>query len=164
MPSLGCWIAALVASASCSVACAGPPRCPAATTIVVNTRSHQLTLCEQGRSVRTLPIAIGGGGTDKRREGDRKTPLGSYGLDAARSSAKFHRFVGIRYPTPEQAARGFTGSAVGIHGPSRKYGWLSSARNWIDWTDGCIAVATDEDIDELVAWMARAGARTVEIQ
>lgn len=164
MHTIGPCVAAFVAIATCSIACAGPVRCPAGSTIVVDTQSHEMTLCERGHAVRTLPVAIGRGGTDKRREGDHKTPIGSYGLDEARPSAKFHRFIGVRYPTPEQAARGFTGSAVGIHGPSRKHSWLGGIRNWFDWTDGCIAVETDEAIDELAAWMEHAGARTVEIR
>jgi murein L,D-transpeptidase YafK len=161
---LGSRVAALVATASSSLACAEPIRCAATATIVVETRSHRMALCEHGEAIRTLPVAIGGGGTDKRREGDRKTPLGSYGLDPVLPSTKFHRFIGIRYPTADQAARGFTGSAVGIHGPSRKHSWMGSVRNWIDWTDGCIAVATDEEIDDVAAWLARAKARTIEIR
>ncbi len=142
---------------------AGPPRCPRDPAIVVDTTRHVLGLCEAGHVVRELPVALGGGGVGKRREGDRKTPLGSYALGAPRVSAKFHLFVPIGYPTRDQAARGLTGGDIGVHGPSRRASWLGRLRNWFDWTDGCIAVACDGVIDELASWIERVHARQIRI-
>ena len=54
---------------------------------------------------------------------------------------------------PISAENGYTGSAIGIHGPSRIFaraGWMNTVA---DWTEGCIAVASDEAIDEIAAWM-----------
>jgi murein L,D-transpeptidase YafK len=141
---------------SCASLHASPLKCPNdVAAIVVDTESHRMGLCEAGLPVRELPVAIGGGGVDKQREGDRKTPLGSYPLAAPRDSSKFHRFIEVGYPTREQRAEGRTGGDVGIHGPSRKHPWLGKVRNWFDWTDGCIAVASDEAIDQVVSWMTQ---------
>lgn len=146
-------------------AIASPISCPRdAAAIVVDTSAHRMSLCEAGVAVRELSVAIGTAGVDKRREGDQKTPLGSYPLSAPRPSDRFHTFILIGYPTAEQRAKGMTGSAVGIHGPSRKHSWLGRMRNWVDWTNGCIAVSTDKAIDEVAAWMTKTGARRVVIE
>lgn len=146
-------------------ATASPIACPRdAAAIVVDTNAHRMALCEAGVAVRELSVAIGTGGVDKQREGDQKTPLGSYPLSPPRASARFHTFILIGYPTAEQRANGLTGSAVGIHGPSRKHDWLGRTRNWVDWTNGCIAVATDEAIDQVAAWMTKTGAHRVVIE
>lgn len=130
--------------------------CPRDTAIVVDTAAHRMTLCQAGSAVHQYRVAIGRGGIGKAREGDRKTPLGSYPLAAPRASAKFHQFIEVGYPTPAQRAQGLTGGDIGIHGPSRTYAWLGRLRNHVDWTSGCIAVATDDAIDEIAAWTARA--------
>ena len=145
------WLLVLAMSAT---AYADP--CPRDTTIVVDTSSHRLSLCAAGSAVHEYAVALGRGGVGKAREGDRKTPIGSYALAAPRASAKFHQFIAVGYPTRAQRAQGLTGGDIGIHGPSRKYAWLGRLRNHVDWTDGCIAVATDGAIDEIAAWMVRA--------
>jgi len=157
-------IAVLLVFAACGISHASPscPRDPAA--IVVDTREHRMTLCEVGVAVRDLPVAIGSGGVDKQREGDRKTPLGSYSLASPQLSDKFHKFLLIGYPTADQRARGKTGGDVGLHGPSRKHDWLGRLRNWLDWTDGCIAVATDEAIDQVARWVTEKHARRIVIE
>jgi murein L,D-transpeptidase YafK len=147
-----------------SAATAHADPCPSDTAIVISTAAHRMTLCEGGHAIHEYRVAIGGGGIGKQREGDRKTPLGSYSLATPRESVNFHQFIEIGYPTAEQRDRGFTGSAVGIHGPSRKHAWLGRLRNYVDWTDGCVAVSSDDAIDEVAAWAARAKPARVIIE
>jgi len=138
------------------------PCAPGETAVVVDTRRHRLTLCEAGQARESFPVALGSGGVDKRRVGDNKTPLGTYGLGAPRASQDFHLFVPVAYPTPAQARLGFTGSAIGIHGPPRGFsGVLARIPVRVpDWTAGCIAVRTDAEIDRIGAWLrARKGPR-----
>jgi murein L,D-transpeptidase YafK len=123
-----------------------------------------MALCESGKLVREVSVAIGSGGVDKRREGDRKTPLGRYPIGAPHDSARFHRFIAVGYPTPAQRAGGRTGGDIGIHGPPRTYAWLGGARNWVNWTAGCIAVASDEVIDQVASWVVARRASVVVIQ
>jgi len=99
-------------------------------------------------------VALGRGGLDKTRQGDGRTPLGTYSLGAPRPSTRFGTFIPIGYPTPEQSARGFTGRDVGVHGPERRARWLGSLSTWIDWTAGCVATGTDDEI-ALVASFVR---------
>jgi hypothetical protein len=135
------------------------------TAIVVDTTAHRLYLCAGGAAERTFAVALGANGVDKRRAGDNRTPLGVYALGTPRASASFHRFVPVAYPTPAQARAGFTGSAIGIHGPPQ--GLADAARLQAlvatDWTAGCIAVATNDDIEAIVRWLDQHGVRVVRL-
>ncbi len=139
-------------------AAAGPDSaCPAEGPLVlVDTSSHTLSLCSEGRPLARFRVALGRGGLAKTREGDGRTPLGTYALGPPRPSARFGTFIPIGYPTPAQRARGFTGRDVGIHGPHRRAAWLGSLSTWMDWTAGCVATGTDEDLAVISAFV-RAG-------
>jgi murein L,D-transpeptidase YafK len=123
--------------------------------VVVATNDHVLWLCENGRPTASYRVALGRGGTDKRVQGDNKTPLGIYPLGAPRPSARFGTFIPVEYPTPEQRRQGFTGTDVGIHGPDRRFRWAGRMNAWFDWTAGCIALATDEDLQSVAAWVQK---------
>jgi murein L,D-transpeptidase YafK len=136
---------AVRASAAELVALRSP--CPSRGEVVaVVSRKRELWLCQEGAPVARFQVAIGRGGVDKRRKGDGRTPLGSYTLGAPRPSARFGLFIPIHYPTPEQAAKGFTGSDLGIHGPPRGLTEPEYPTTAIDWTQGCIATGLDFDI------------------
>jgi hypothetical protein len=133
------------------------PRAPcdaaAGRLVVVDTAAHTLWLCSDRRVVGRFEVALGRGGLDKRREGDGRTPLGAYALGSPRPSARFGTFVPIGYPTAGQRARGFTGRNVGIHGPDRRATWLKRLSTWIDWTAGCVATGTDEEMRAIAAFV-----------
>ncbi len=129
--------------------------------VVVETRAHTLWLCSEHRAVARIRIALGRGGLDKAREGDGRTPLGTYALGAPKTSSRFRTFIPIGYPTAEQRARGFTGKAVGIHGPDRRASWLGALSTWIDWTAGCVATGTDDEIAQVAAFVRDRSPRVV---
>jgi L,D-peptidoglycan transpeptidase YkuD (ErfK/YbiS/YcfS/YnhG family) len=135
------------------------------TAIVVNTSGHRLHLCRDGAREQTFTVALGVSGVDKRRQGDNRTPIGVYPLGAPRASQSFHRFIPVAYPTPAQQRAGYSGSAIGIHGPPR--GFEAAARLAAlvatDWTAGCIAVASDGDIERIVGWVDAHRVRTVRL-
>jgi hypothetical protein len=149
--SLAAALALLLGSA---VDAAADP-CPArGTLVVVDTAQHRLWTCEGGRATAEYRVALGSGGVGKERQGDAKVPLGDYALGPPRGSRLFHTFIPVGYPTAAQRRRGFTGSAVGVHGPARGWEKMPSAANTAsDWTLGCIAVGSDEEIDRIAAWM-----------
>jgi len=128
----------------------------------VRVSAHSLDLCQDGRSLGSHRVALGTGGTGKRVQGDGKTPLGLYPLGAPRPSPSFGTFVPVGYPTPAQHKLGFTGSAVGIHGPPR--GWVGALSTTIDWTAGCIALGTDAEIESISAWIRTRRVRAVRIE
>jgi len=131
----------------------------------VDTRTHQMHLCSAGKIDRSFAVALGTRGVGKQREGDNRTPLGHYGLGPPRASSNFHIFVPVRYPTPAQARMGFTGGAIGIHGPPRGYGTMAQLAMLVaqDWTAGCIAVATNDDIEAVAAWVRARDVKDVRL-
>lgn len=104
--------------------------------IVVDLRNHSLALCDKDAVVETFGVRLGRGGIGKIREGDGKTPVGTYALGQPRPSNRYGTFIPIGYPTEEQRRRGYTGSAVGVHGPARWLKWLGSLVNTFDLSDG----------------------------
>jgi murein L,D-transpeptidase YafK len=155
----------LAATATTSTAAAADPPCRSEeTAVVILTDDHELTLCEKGRAGETYGVALGSGGVGKRKEGDNKTPLGAYTLQPPRASEPFGTFLEIGYPTREQRKKGYTGGDVGIHGPKRGVRFLGSLGTLVDWTRGCIAVATDREILQIAAWVNRLNVAVVRIE
>ncbi|HSI04824.1 MAG: murein L,D-transpeptidase family protein [Myxococcota bacterium] len=134
------------------------------TEIVVDTAAHHMVLCDKGEQKAEYKVALGSGGIGKEREGDAKTPLGVYPLHQGRPSSSFHTFILLGYPTKEQRAKGMTGSAVGVHGPARGYEQLGELNVATDWTLGCIAVSSDEQIDFIAAWMKKARCTRIRLE
>jgi murein L,D-transpeptidase YafK len=150
-------LALFTPSSSPSPPAQSSPCAPHETAVVVDTRTHQMHLCAAGKVEHSFAVALGARGVGKQHEGDNRTPLGRYGLGPPRASRNFHIFVPVGYPTAAQARMGFTGGAIGIHGPPRGYSTLAQLAMLIsqDWTAGCIAVATDDDIDAVATWVRR---------
>jgi murein L,D-transpeptidase YafK len=121
--------------------------------VQIDTASRVMSLCRSGREEASFRVAVGRNGVDKRIEGDERTPRGRYSLSAARASNRYHLFLAVGYPTGEQAKRGYTGGAIGLHGPHAAFTWLGHATVWPDWTMGCIAVGTRAEIEEAARWV-----------
>ena len=148
----------------------GPPvaadeRCDALDArVIVFLERHALLLCDRGKTIETFGVRLGRGGVGKTREGDGKTPVGTYPLGEPRPSNRFGTFIPIGFPTDEQKKAGYTGSAVGVHGPPRWVKWLGRLVNTFDLSDGCVGVARDEEIERIATWVRTASARTIELR
>ena len=103
--------------------------------------------------MRTFGVRLGKHGVGKRREGDGKVPIGRYPLGAPRHSDKYGLFIPIQYPTPAQRKAGYSGGSVGVHGPHRRVRWLGRLTNLFDTTDGCVGIATDDDMKAIADWV-----------
>jgi len=134
------------------------------TAVVVRTREHRLYACEVNEVVASYGIRLGRKGTGKTKAGDGKTPLGTYRLGVPRPSKKYGIFIPVGYPTTEQRRRGHTGGAIGVHGPLRSVRWLGRAVNWFDTSDGCVGLATDDEMEALADWVRAHGARTITLE
>jgi hypothetical protein len=121
--------------------------------VVVRTAAHALLLCDGDAQHARYSVSLGAGGVGKRREGDERTPLGAYPLGPPRASKSYGTFVPVGYPTTEQARQGFTGGAIGIHGPPRAFARLGGLSTVSDWTAGCIAVGSDAEVEAIAAWV-----------
>jgi hypothetical protein len=135
--------------------------------VLIRKEARALGLYSGATLVKEYRVALGPDPLpDKEREGDGRTPLGEFYLCTRLERSRFHRFLGLSYPAPEDALRGLDsrlvnrfqyrailaaharkrlppwntplGGAIGIHG-----GGSGS-----DWTAGCIALE-DGDIEEL---------------
>jgi murein L,D-transpeptidase YafK len=140
------------------------PCATSSTAVVVDARLARLWLCERGHAFKQYAVAVGSGGVGKNAEGDKKTPLGDYSLGRPRGSKEFGIFIPIGYPTDAQRTKGVRGSGIGIHGPKRRFAWAGHANVWLNWTRGCIALATDAEIREIADWVRIHKPRTVHIE
>lgn len=125
--------------------------------IVVEKKQHRLSVLSKGDLVKTYKIALGGNPNGpKEREGDNKTPEGTYQIDTRNYNSYYHLSLHLTYPNERDrkwakklgVAPGGGISIHGLHGFMHA-GDLSTA---VDWTDGCIAVSNEaiEELDQLV--------------
>ena len=165
LPILALALLVSLSSSSSPSPSSSSPCAPRETGVVVDTRAHRMHLCAAGELHHTFAVALGTRGAGKQREGDNRTPLGRYGLGPPRASKDFHIFVPVGYPTPAQARLGFTGGAIGIHGPPRGYSTLAQLAMLVsqDWTAGCIAVASDADIETVATWVRKQEVKNVRL-
>ncbi|MCI1753958.1 MAG: L,D-transpeptidase family protein [Flavobacteriales bacterium] len=96
---------------------------------------------------------------DKRMQGDKRTPEGTFTFRSKRRPHKWHVFIHIDYPNAESRRRfadrkasgeipanAAIGGEVGIHGvPDGMDEWITTGQ---DWTFGCIALK-NTDVDEI---------------
>jgi murein L,D-transpeptidase YafK len=100
------------------------------------------------RLVQDFYSTLGKNGTDKLREGDRKTPLGVYHVTARIPGSRLPDLYGwgafpISYPNEWDRMAGRTGYGIWLHGvPSDTYARAPRA------SDGCVALA-NTDMAEL---------------
>jgi murein L,D-transpeptidase YafK len=121
--------------------------------LVVLKSAHRLLAYEQGRLLKTYRVSSGFRSGPKLREGDLRTPEGSYLIDRHNGASRFHRALHVSYPSPGDLRRArASGSSPGgdimIHGLPNGLGWVGRAHLLANWTAGCIAL-TDPEIEEL---------------
>jgi len=137
--------------------------------VVIRKKARELSLYDGSKQLRRFPVVLGQNAAgDKEKEGDRRTPEGTFYICSRNGTSKYHKFMGLSYPAPPDAARGLKsrmisraehdaileahrkrecppwktalGGEVGIHG-----GGIDR-----DWTLGCIALDNGA-VDELWA-------------
>lgn len=135
--------------------------------IVVLKSERQLQLWSHGKMLRSYKVALGPHplGT-KEREGDGRTPEGTYTVVRHNPKSQFHLSLRLSYPNDADRARAARlgvqpGGDIMIHGLPKGYGWVGAAHTQHDWTAGCIAV-TNAEIEEI--YRAVADGTPVEIR
>jgi len=122
--------------------------------LVVYKSQHKLVLLSRGKEVLSYKIALGADPVGpKTRQGDHRTPEGSYILDAQNPASHFYKAFHISYPNSKDTANArklgaSPGGDIMVHGLAKEYAWVGKSHVLHDWTDGCIAV-TNEEMDEL---------------
>ncbi len=122
--------------------------------IVIEKGARTLSLFRGGHVLKTYKIALGPNAKGpKERQGDGRTPEGTYVIDGRKRESAFHRALHISYPNPEDRRRArmrgvSPGGDIMIHGLPKGMGAIGKAHLLKDWTQGCIAVTNDE-IEEI---------------
>ncbi|MGA8752357.1 L,D-transpeptidase family protein [Candidatus Deferrimicrobium sp.] len=122
--------------------------------ILIEKSTRRLMLISQGEVLKSYKIALGGNPIGpKERQGDNKTPEGTYVIDARNRDSRFHLSLRISYPNERDKKRArelgvSPGGDIMIHGIKNGFSWVGDAHTGVDWTKGCMAV-TDQEIEEI---------------
>jgi len=122
--------------------------------ILIEKKERRLTLISKGKVLKTYKIALGGNPEGpKERQGDNKTPEGTYVIDSRNRGSRYHLSLHISYPNEKDKKRAkqlgvSPGGDIMIHGIKNGFSWAGDRHTEVDWTKGCIAV-TDEEIEEI---------------
>jgi murein L,D-transpeptidase YafK len=90
--------------------------------VIVIKSARTLTLMDHGKVLKEYKVSLGGAPAGaKTRQGDHKTPEGSYLLDRRNEHSQFYRSIHISYPNKEDRARAqklkvSPGGNIMIHG------------------------------------------------
>lgn len=135
--------------------------------ILVDKSDRKLYLLKADEILRSFDISLGmlpeG---PKRRSGDRRTPEGSYRIEAKRSESDYFLALKVSYPNEADRARARKlgvdpGGQIMIHGMPNDLKMSASRYVGWDWTDGCIAVSNSDMLD---IWLATAVSTPIEIR
>lgn len=122
--------------------------------ILIEKKARRLMLISKGEVLRTYRTALGGNPNGpKERQGDNKTPEGTYFIDSRNKDSHYHLSLHISYPNERDKKRAkelgvSPGGSIMIHGIKNGFSWVGDHHTEVDWTKGCIAV-TDEEIEEI---------------
>ena len=141
------------------------PAFATADSVIVLKGERKLLLMKGSEVLKTYNVSLGGNPVGpKIRQGDSRTPEGTYLLDWHNANSQFHRSIHISYPNPGDMARArkigaAPGGDVFIHGLPNDY--RGPSEHLGDWTHGCISVSNAE-IDEI--WRAVPDGTPIEIR
>lgn len=116
--------------------------------IVVDKAARRLSLIQNGAVVRVYTVALGfqprGG---KLRQGDGRTPEGTFRINRRNAASAYHLSLGLDYPQPADIARARAGGYdpggdIMIHGQPNALPETVKVPG--DWTAGCIALTNAE--------------------
>lgn len=122
--------------------------------IVVDKSKRKLDLYHKNEIVKTYTVALGFAPVGhKLKEGDGKTPEGTYQICQKNSQSRYHKSLRVSYPSQEDQKRAKEkrvkpGGDIMVHGLGKEFSFLGKAHILSDWTLGCIAL-TNEEIEEI---------------
>ena len=163
----------LVSLVLASLLAASLTAAPEALSILVLKAERRLEVHRGAQVVRTYRIGLGHTPTGtKRRQGDGRTPEGTFYVCVKNPRSRFHLSLGLSYPTPADAARGLREGLVtqaqhdailAAHKNRTTPPWNTALGGEVfihgngsgsDWTLGCVAL-DDADMDELYALVGK---------
>jgi lipoprotein-anchoring transpeptidase ErfK/SrfK len=128
--------------------------------IIIDKSDYELNLYDSKGWYGTYPVVFGNNSlADKKMEGDRNTPEGTFRISSKRIHDKWYRFMAIDYPNKESwekfnqrkamgeiPSSAHIGGGIGIHGTWPHEDFQIDRYN--NWTLGCISLK-NEDVEEL---------------
>src|SRR4051812_31170781 len=132
--------------------------------IIVDKSSYELYVYDAEGWFATYPVVFGNASLDdKKVEGDRNTPEGTFRIVNKRIHDKWDRYMGLDYPTRESLekfnerkrrgeipANATPGGGIGIHGTWPHEDFVID--RYKNWTNGCISLK-NEDIEDLYSYV-----------
>lgn len=132
--------------------------------IVIDKSDYELSVYDAKGWFATYPVVFGNSSlSDKKMEGDKNTPEGSFRIVNKRIHDKWDRYLGLDYPTPESLAKfrewkrrgeipsyATPGAGVGIHGTWPHEDFVID--RYKNWTDGCISLKR-ADVEDLYSYI-----------
>lgn len=123
--------------------------------IIIDKSDYELSVYDDKGWYATYPVVFGNSGlSDKRMEGDKNTPEGSFHIINKRVHEKWCRYLGLDYPTPEDRqkfnerkkrgeipANASIGGGIGIHGTWPHEDFVID--RYKNWTLGCISMKNE---------------------
>ncbi len=133
--------------------------------IVIDKTDYELSVYDDKGWYATYPVVFGNNSLgDKKIQGDRNTPEGSFKINAKRVHEKWCRFLSLDYPTAvdrekfnqrkkngEIPATASLGGGIGIHGVWPHEDFVIDRYN--NWTLGCISMKND-DVKEVYSYIS----------
>ncbi|MBI3593698.1 MAG: L,D-transpeptidase family protein [Nitrospirae bacterium] len=122
--------------------------------LIITKSTRSLELYKDHTLLRSYHVSIGRHSVGpKQKEGDGRTPEGTYTIDYHKQASSFHKALHISYPSNSETAQALArgdkpGGLIMIHGMRNGLGFLGRLHTFLDWTDGCIAV-TNHEIEEI---------------
>jgi len=135
--------------------------------IVIEKGARRLRLLRGGNVIGEYPVKLGlNPYGHKQREGDFRTPEGTYHLSRRNPRSEFFLSVEVSYPNAEDRARARQagarpGGLIMIHGQPNVPRKTSDYYASNDWTDGCIAVSNSDMVD---IWLRTTLGTAIEIR
>ncbi|MEK7225272.1 MAG: L,D-transpeptidase [Bacteroidota bacterium] len=128
--------------------------------IIIDKTDYELSVYDDKGWYATYPVVFGNNGLDdKKMQGDKNTPEGTFRITAKRVHEKWGRVLSIDYPNAESRekfnqrkqrgeipANASIGGGIGIHGTWPNDDLLVD--RYKNWTLGCISMKND-DVKEI---------------
>lgn len=128
--------------------------------LLIDKSNYRMYLYEDTRLLKTYKVVFGNNDLgDKRVEGDRETPEGTFHIVDKHPDGRWNKFMLLDYPTAADKARfdalksrgkipkgARIGGGIGIHGV--RPGVQQAIDLKINWTNGCIGMK-NADVNEL---------------
>jgi murein L,D-transpeptidase YafK len=134
--------------------------------VIVHKSERRMELLREGRTIANYKISLGlNPSGDKQREGDYRTPEGSYRLTRRNARSDFFLSVQVSYPEPADIALArrngwLPGGLIMVHGLPNEPKYPRDRYLNTDWTDGCIALSNEDMLD---FWLLTGPGTPIEI-